>query len=158
MTDQQNACYTFEAALELAVDMENTAFQNYLQGLRRVSHPGARDILRELALDELDHKHALERALVQGYVDDTHLLQADVPTMNLDYVLKPVELSQESGVREAIVYAMHLEKAALDFYRRMAKGCEGAPMAELFQKIAHDEARHLQRLEDTYEEHFLTEN
>lgn len=158
MVDHQNACYTFEAALELAVDMENTAFQNYLQGLRQVKHPAARDILRELAYEELEHKHALERALVQGYVDNTHALKSDVPTMNLDYVLKPVELSQDSGVREAVAYAMRLEKAALDFYRKMARGCEGAPMAELFLQIAHDEARHLQRLEDLYEEHFLTEN
>jgi rubrerythrin len=30
-------------------------------------------------------------------------------------------------------------------------------MAALFTKIANDESRHLQALEDLYEEHFLTE-
>jgi rubrerythrin len=30
-------------------------------------------------------------------------------------------------------------------------------MAALFENIANDETRHLQSLEDIYEEHFLTE-
>jgi len=154
----ENVCYTFEAALEMAIGMENEGFRHYLSGLRKVGDRHARELLRELALDELEHKHALERALVEGSIDGEHALSSEVPTMNLDYVLKSEELSPQAGVREAIAYAIHLEKKSLDFYQKMTRGCEGAPMADVFRKIGNDESRHLQRLEDMYEEHFLAEN
>jgi len=156
--DDKRVCYTFEAALELAIDMENDSFRNYLAGVRMVKNQHAREILKEMALEELAHKQSLENALIIGAIDGEQSLQRPVPTMDLDYVLKPEELGPQAGVREAIAYAIHLEKQSLDFYRRMASGCEGAPMAKVFEQIGNDESRHLQKLEDMYEEHFLTEN
>lgn len=157
MTTQDQVCYTFEAAIEMAVKMEEEGFRNYLQAIRTVRHQGAKEVLKEAALDELEHKHSLEKALVEGEFEG-HALQNPVPTMNLDYTLKPTNLGANAGAREALVFAIHLEKGALEFYRSMAAGCSGAPMGNLFERIANDESRHLQALEDMYEEHFLTEN
>jgi rubrerythrin len=154
MANEQQVCYTFEAAIEMAVQMENEGFRNYLEAIRRVTNRAAKEILRDAALDELEHKHQLERALVEGHVEG-HALDRPVPTMNLDYVLEKKALGPEADARQALAYAIHLEKGALDFYRRMSQGCAGAPMAALFDKIANDESRHLQSLEDLYEEHFL---
>jgi rubrerythrin len=158
MPIQDSVCYTFEAALELAIEMENEGFRLYLHGIRLVKDRHAREVLREMALDELSHKHTLEKALVAGAIGNDQGLTASVPTMNLDYVLKSADLSPTAGVREAIAFAIHLEKKSVDFYHRMAQGCEGAPMAAVFLQIGNDESLHLQRLEDMYEEHFLTEN
>jgi bacterioferritin (cytochrome b1) len=155
---QAPVCYTFEAAIEMAIEMENEGFRHYLRGLLTVQDMAAREILKELALDELNHKYALEKSLVEGCVAEEHQLQKPVPTMNLDYVLKKTELAPGSGVREALAYGIHLEKNSVDFYARMASGCAGAPMGELFRKIGNDESRHLQQLEDLYEAHFLSEN
>jgi rubrerythrin len=113
-------------------------------------------VLKDAALDELDHKHQLERALVEGQVEG-HTLDQPMPTMNLDYILEKKELGPDADARQALAYAIHLEKGSLDFYRRMSQGCAGAPMAALFERIANDESRHLQALEDLYEKHFLTE-
>lgn len=157
MTTQDQVCYTFEAAIEMAVKLEEEGFRNYLQAIRTVKHQGAKEILKEAALDELEHKHALEKALVEGEVEG-HALKSPVPTMNLDYTLQTKTLGADAGAREALAFAIHLEKGALEFYRSMATGCAGAPMANLFERIANDESRHLQTLEDLYEEHFLTEN
>lgn len=151
-------CYTYEAALEMAIDMENESFRHYLRGLLTVRDKVARSLLREMALEELEHKYALEKALVEGSIEGAHTLEKPVPTMNLDYVLTRKELDPDSGPREVLAYAIHLEKNALDFYRRMAQGCAGAPMASLFERIGNDESLHLQKLEDMYEEHFLSEN
>lgn len=155
--NKAEVCFTFEAALDLAIAMENEGFRNYLTAIRLVKDRAAREILKDAALDELEHKLQLERALVAGQIDG-HTLGQPVPTMNLDYTLEKKPLRADSGAREALAYAIHLEKGALDFYRRMAAGCVGAPMATLFEKIGNDETRHLQQLEDLYEEHFLTEN
>ena len=157
MTQPEQACYTFEAALEMAVKMEEEGFRHYLGALRIVRDRAAQLILKDAALDELDHKYQLEKALVEGQIEG-HTLDAPVPTMNLDYVLEKKSLHPEADGRQALAYAIHLEKGSLDFYRRMASGCSGAPMGNLFERIANDESRHLQQLEDLYEEHFLTEN
>jgi rubrerythrin len=156
MNNQEQVCYTFEAAVEMAVQMENEGFRHYLQALRRVKNKAAREVLKDAALDELDHKHQLERALVEGQVEG-HTLDQPMPTMNLGYILEKKELGPDADARQALAYAIHLEKGSLDFYRRMSQGCAGAPMAVLFDRIANDESRHLQALEDLYEKHFLTE-
>jgi rubrerythrin len=78
--------------------------------------------------------------------------------MNLDAVLVKKELRPDSDAREALAYAIHLENGAILFYRRLAGICAGAPMGALMERLAADESRHLQQLEDLYEEHFMTEN
>ena len=158
MSEQGEVCYTFEAAIEMAIKMEDEGFRHYIEAIRKVQNKGAREILRDAALDELEHKHQLEKALVLGQMDGGEGLARSVPTMNLGYVLVQKELRPDSDAREALAYAIHLEKGSIDFYRRMSQGCAGAPMAKLFEQLLSDESRHLQSLEDMYEEHFMTEN
>ncbi len=158
MSNQGAVCYTFEAAIEMAVTMESEGFRHYLDAIRIVKSKAAKEILKDAALDELEHKHQLEKALLEGSMGTGEALARPVPTMNLDYVLAKKELRPDSDAREALAYAIHLEKGSIDFYQRMAKGCEGAPMASLFDHLLADESRHLQSLEDLYEEHFMTEN
>ncbi|SNB47454.1 ferritin family protein [Geobacter sp. DSM 9736] len=157
MAEQGDVCYTFEAAVEMAVQMEEEGFRHYLDALRKVENKNAREILRDAALDELEHKHQLEKALVDGHMKGEGELAKRVPTMNLGYVLAKKELKPDSDVREALAYAIHLETNSIDFYRRMSQGCAGAPMGNLFELLLADESRHLQSLEDMYEEHFLPE-
>lgn len=156
--DNDQVCYTFDAALEMAISMEEEGFRNYLYAIRQLTHKGAKDLLRENALDELDHKHQLEKALLDGRMDGCNDLDQPIPTMHLDYLFKKEELGPESGVREALIYAIHLEKGAVDFYGKVTSGCAGAPMGKLFAQLHQEESRHLQALEDLYEQHFMTEN
>ena len=158
MSEQGQVCYTFEAAVEMAVSMEEEGFRHYLEAIRKVTNKGAREILKDAALDELEHKHQLEKALVEGSMAGAAEMNRPVKTMNLNYVLAKKELSPGSDAREALAYAIHLETGSIDFYKRMSEGCAGAPMAALFERLLADESRHLQSLEDLYEEHFLTEN
>lgn len=158
MSEQGAVCYTFEAAVEMAIKMEEEGFRHYLGAIKKVKHKGAREMLKEAALDELEHKHSLEQALLEGQMEGAETLGKPISTMNLGYVLAKKELSPTSDTREALAYAIHLEKGSLDFYKRMAQGCAGAPMAGIFEKMLADEAKHLLQLEDLYEQHFMTEN
>jgi len=157
MSEHGEVCYTFEAAVEMAVKMEDEGFRHYLEAIRKVQAKAAREILRDAAFDELEHKHQLEKALVDGHMKGDGGMAKPVPTMNLNYVLAKKELKQDSDAREALAYAIHLETGSIDFYKRMAAGCAGAPMGNLFQQLLADESRHLQALEDLYEQHFLPE-
>jgi rubrerythrin len=155
---EDQVCYTFDGALEKAIEMEDEGFRHYLAAIRKVTNKGAREILRDNALDELEHKHQLEKSLLEGRMENNNILDQPVPTMHLDYVFKKQELGPNSGVREALLYAIHLEKGAVDFYSKVANGCAGAPMGNLFVQLCKEETRHLQALEDLYEQHFMTEN
>lgn len=153
-----DACYTFEAALEEALSREERAFRNYLQAIRIVENVNAREILRGFALDELEHKHALERALLDGRIGGNGGQDARPMTMGLDRIIKKKELRADSDIREVMAYALHLEKEAVEFYRSAARGCAGAPMAGLFALLQADEERHVQAIEEMYEARFLPEN
>jgi len=155
-TDQ--FCYTFDAAVEMAIRMEEEGFRTYLSAIRQLTNKAAKELLRDNALDELNHKHQLEKALLDGRMDGGEGFDQTIPTMHLDYIFKKQELGPQSGVREALIYAIHLEKGAVDFYGKVSDGCAGAPMGKLFAQLHKEESRHLQALEDLYEQHFMTEN
>jgi len=157
MSEQPDVCYTYEGALEMAITMESDGFRSYLEALRKVKSKAAKEILKEAALDELAHKYELEKSLIDGHITDG-TLDKPLPTMNLDAVLAKKELKPDSDAREALAYSIHLEQAAISFYRKMATACTGAPMGKLMERLVADESRHLQQLEDLYEEHFMTEN
>lgn len=157
MSELNDVCYTFEGALEMAISMENDGFRSYLDALRKVESRAARAILKEAALDELAHKYELEKALIDGHITEG-TLDKPLPTMNLDAVLAKKELRPDSDAREALAYAIHLENGAILFYKKMANACAGAPMGKLMERLVADESRHLQQLEDLYEQHFMTEN
>ena len=155
---ERDSCYTFDAAMELAIKMEEESFRHYLEAIRIVKNKNAREILRGFAIDELEHKHSIERALLDGRMGDERDMQRPVTTMGLDYVLIRKAPSPDSDIREVMAYAIHLENDAVDFYRRVSEGCAGAPMAGIFKMLLVDEHRHIQAIEDLYEANFLTNN
>lgn len=157
MNEEHAVCLTFDAALDKAIEMEECGFRNYLQTIRKLRNPQAREMLREVALEELAHKQHLEKALLDGALEKAEAAQP-VPVMNLAHFFGKKEIGPDANVREALAFAIHLEKEAVQFYRQVSEACSGAPMASLFAALLADESRHLRALENLYEEHFLTEN
>jgi len=155
---EKGVCYTYEAALEKAIEMEEQGFRNYLYAIDVVDDRQAKAILREAAIEELNHKQRLEMALLDGHDTNATDLQTEIPSLNLNYVFEQKEITPGADGRTALAYAIYLEQCAVDFYRRLMSGCEGAPMADLFKRLLADETRHLSNLEEFYERHFLTEN
>jgi rubrerythrin len=160
MTSQSNACFTFDAACDAAIEMETQIFQNFLQAVRIVKDKSANEILQEAASVRLGIKHKLEEAALKGGLDEQEVKGA-VPIMNLAESIRCCDLksiSADASNRKALSYAIQMSKEALEFYRSMADQCSGAPMAALFNTLGDDQTHYLQELEDTYEKHFLTES
>jgi len=155
---KKEVCYTLEVALEKSIVMEERAFRNFLHAILLIKDRQAKAILREAAKEELEHKHKLEMALLEGHDKNAFDLKKELPLMNLSYVFEQKTISAEANARESLAYAINLEEKEIDFYRALTHGCEDAPMAELFKGLLADETRHLQILEDFYEKYFLTEN
>jgi len=96
--ENDQVCYTFDAALEMAITMEEEGFRNYLAAIRLLTNKGAKDLLRENALDELDHKHQLEKALLDGRMDGGD----DLGCIAVDVSAGRVQLRQRNS-HDAIV-------------------------------------------------------
>lgn len=159
MTNQSKACFTFDAACDAAIETETQIYQNFLNAVRIVKDKAANEILQEAASVRLGIKHKLEEAALRGGLDEQEVKGA-VPIMNLAESIRCCDLHSigvDASNRKALAYAIQMSKDALEFYRSMTDQCTGAPMASLFNTLADDQTRYLQKLEDTYEEHFLTE-
>ena len=150
-------CYTLEAALEKAIEQEQRSFETYRQALKISKDPQARVVLKELALEELEHKYILEKALVGETVALHEKGEATGPTMNLTYFLADKPLSPDSSPQDVMVHAIHDEKREVDFFKQMSTQCAGVPMEDIFSKLYHEETIHLARLEETYEKLYMNQ-
>lgn len=157
MNETSHVCFTLEAALENAIEMENRIFADFLGAIQTVKSKAAKDILRDAALGKLAEKQLIEKALIEGSFENVDL-NSQVPTMNLDVHFGKETLAADADARESMAYAVHLVTQAVDYYKRMAAVCSNAPMSGVFTRISGDQTSLLQQLEDSYEEHFLTEN
>ena len=119
----------------------------------RVSHK--RMVLKELALEELEHKHILEKALFGETIALHEKGEATGTSMNLTYFLRQKPLDENSTPQDVMIYAIHDEKRAVDFYHQMSTRCAGAPMAEVFSSLQQQESIHLAKLEETYEKLYM---
>jgi len=157
MEHDTDTCLTFVAACMAAIEMENRIYRNYLEALRVVKNPGAREILQEAATEKLAYKHKLEQAALEGGLADM-VSPGPVSVMHLSLrCCDQHRIDADADSRKALAFAIRMAQDALTFYRDMASRCSGAPMAKIFTILGDEQTRHLQKLEDTFEEHFLPE-
>jgi rubrerythrin len=153
----EEVCYTREAALEMAVGMEGKGFEDYKKAYRIAKNALAKDMLKDLALDELKHKYILEKAFFEEWVSlhDSGIHHG--PDMKLALLFEDRELRESSTEQDVLLHAIHEEKRSADFYGKIAAQCSGAPMEAIFKRLAKDEEVHLSRLEDLYERIYMKE-
>jgi rubrerythrin len=149
--ENEEVCYTREVALEKAIEMEMKSFQTYKEAYLKIREPRVKDLVKDLALEELEHKYILEKA----YFEETVALHEEDakegPSMKLSLLLKEKALEDDADDQDVMIHAIHDEKRAVDYYKKMAEQCGGAPMEEMFKRLFQDEEAHLVRLEELYE-------
>ena len=151
----EEVCYTRERALEKAIEMEARSFDTYRKAYLDSKNRVAKDLLKDLALDELRHKYVLEKA----FFEETAMLHdsgvKEGPSMKFSLLFEERPLQKESTEQDVMLYAIHEEKRAVDYYKNMATQCGGGPMEEMYRRLAEDEEGHLARLEEVYESAYL---
>jgi rubrerythrin len=157
MKSHDNVCFTFDAACDAAIEMETSIFLDFLNAIRTVKDKAAIEILQDAATVRLGIKQKLEMAALKGGFEE-QVSQGPVPTMDLMiHYCDLHQITTDADNRKALAYSIQMSKDALQFYRGMTDRCSGAPMAALFTTLGDEQTKSLQQLEDTYEEHFLTE-
>ena len=154
----EDVCYTREVALEKAIEMEMNSFRVYRDAYLNARDLLAKDLLKDLALDELKHKYTLEKAIFEETVMLHDTGYSEGPTLNLNLPIVEEPLSESATAGDVIRYAIQDEKQTVVFYRGMAEQCKGTPMAATFNQLTQDEEDHLARLERLYEDVYMPGN
>jgi rubrerythrin len=154
---REEVCYTREVALEKAVEMETKSFESYRNSYFTIQDRRAKELVKELALDELEHRYILEKSFFEEIVALHEAGLSNGPSMKLTLMLQEKPLHPSASEQEVMIHAIHEEKRAVDFYSNMAQQCGGAPMEKIFERLGKDEEIHLARLEELYESIYMQE-
>jgi rubrerythrin len=153
----EEVCYTREGALENAIQMEAQSFEVYKNAYMTAKDKRAKSLLKEMALDELEHRYILEKAFFEETVALHDAGEKEGPSMKFSLLFEEKPLSESATEQDVYLFAIHEEKRAVDFYKNMAGQCGDAPMGNMYSKLQKDEEGHLSRLEELYESIYLKE-
>jgi rubrerythrin len=153
--ENEEVCYTREVALEKAIEMEMKSFQTYKEAYLKIREPHVKNLVKDLALEELTHKYILEKAYFEETVALHEENMKEGPSMKLSLLLMEKPLEDDADDQDVMIHAIHDEKRAVDFYKNLAVQCGGAPMEEMFKRLYQDEEAHLVRLEEMYESIYM---
>jgi rubrerythrin len=154
----EDVCYTREAALEKAIEMEMKSYEKFKSAYQKVKHQSVKALVKEIAQDELEHKFNLERAFFEESVALHDSGLSEGPSLRLTLMLEEKPLDLEATEQDVMINAIHEKKRIVDFYQKMNEQCSGAPMAAMFQKLGKEEHDHLIRLEEIYESTYMPDN
>ncbi len=147
--------FTPEQILNRAIGKEEEARMMYEIYADKVEDRQSKQLLRELAKEELGHKRALEK------IDPAKPGTFTAPQISSgefgEFFDRP-EISKEAGMQEVLRYAIAKEVDAFNFYDTMTKYTSDKDFLNLLNRLSSEEKRHKQKLERIYDEMFQPEN
>ena len=145
---------TIEQILREAIQGEADAYELYTSAVDLVRAEHIKELLGELAQEELGHKAALEKMLadpsrISGQV--AALQQADIVDYKIANHLVVHPLGPDSTFQDVCIFAAQKEQESHELYRDLASQNTGE-VADLLEAMAKDELRHKNLVEGWYEE------
>ena len=145
---------TIEQILREAIQGEADAYELYTNAVDMVRAEHIKELLGELAQEELGHKVALEKMLanpsqISGQV--AALQQADVVDYKIADHLVARPLGPDSTFQDVCIFAAQKEQESHQLYRDLASQNTGK-VGDLLAAMAKDELRHKNLVEGWYEE------
>lgn len=138
---------SFDDVLIFAISRETEAIQLYEALAKTVTRPETREILHNLAFDEMKHKMKLE-ALRDGAISIT---PEEIGGLNIPDDPDCTEPHNDMTYVELLLYAMNRERQSYQLYSHMAKVVEDEQTKELFRWLACQEEQHRLGLEIEYD-------
>ena len=151
--------YAMQDILRTAIQREIDAYALYTNTAEMVQAPHTKEMLKELAAQEVGHRNKLESLLagkVFGVLSETQ--QRRVTDLKITDYLVEVPLAPDSDLQDILIVAGKRENASHDLYASLAELAEEGDTAKLFRFLASEELTHKQRVESLYEELFYQDN
>jgi rubrerythrin len=145
--------------LRQAIRFEENAYEFYTNAVQTVERPHIREVLSDMAGEEVKHKERLQ-ALLAG--DTTRIIsvrkQGEIEDLKLAEYLVPRELDAGADLQDVLIVAMHREKSSHEFYTTMASIADDVDAKELFDFLAQQELVHKNKVETLYDQLVYQEN
>lgn len=141
--------------LDFAIGREQAAHDFYMDLAKKMEARGMKEIFVQFAGEELGHKAKLA-AIKEG----KRLLPSAEKVMNLKIAEYTVDVdpNEELDYQRALIVAMKREKSSYKLYSDLAASVDDEGLAQTFQALAQEEAKHKLRFEIEYDDAVLTEN
>lgn len=156
--EMEDVCFTREAGLAKALEMATNSFESYRGVFPRLKNQAARKLIKEIALQALEHKYTLEKAIFEETVALQETGFDPGPSLELTLMLEDRPLDDNATDQDILIYAIYDKKRLADFFQKMASQCGGAPMEAMFARMAKEAQGHLSCLEELYETVFMPDN
>lgn len=139
-------------SIEIALKMETDAVKFYTEASEKVSHPVGKKMFLTIAEDEKNHIKMIEE-VIKGL--DLTIKEANpiktVKTIFEDMKDKMMErIKAQSDDLEAFRIAMEMEKAGIEFYKKVQKEVNTEKEKKLFERLIFEEEQHHKIFSETY--------
>ena len=145
---------SLEEALKFARDKEQMACDLYTKFQAMVKSVAAKKLLEDLASQELGHKKMIENALASGNTLAIGGKRNIAEVSFSDYMLS-TDITADSSPQDVMTFAMKMEQAAYDLYMGLLDNYGGTELETLLSRLAREELKHKEILEEQYEKHFM---
>jgi rubrerythrin len=154
--DTENA---IRDVLRAAIQREIDAYTLYTSAASNVEDPQARDMLNDLAMQEVGHRAKLE-GLLEGKVFRvlSKRQQQQVEDLKITDYLVEVPLNDDSDLQDVLIVAGKREDASHNLYASLAQVAEDNETQNLFEFLANEELIHKRRVETLYDQIIYREN
>ena len=145
---------TVEEILKEAIHGEVQSYDLYTKAVDLVQAEHLKQLLRELAQEELGHKGSLERMLAdptQLRWQVSELQAAPIEDYKIGDHLLARPLAPDSTFQDVCIFASKKEQESYELYRDLATQSSGE-VRDLLEAMAKDELRHKNLVEGWYEE------
>lgn len=142
-----------EGIIQRAIQVEEDAYRFYTTVSEMVELPHVKDMLNELASEEVKHKEKLEELLAgdTGQIIAAQQSQKIQDLKLADYLVAP-PLDADATIQDVLLIAMQREKNAHEFYNLMAGLATSEAIKDLFQFLSQEELGHKNKVEILYED------
>ena len=145
---------TVEEILEEAIQGEVESYELYTNAVNLVQTEHIKEMLRELAQEELGHKVSLEQMLAspsQLRWQVGELQAAPIEDYKIGDHLVARPLGPDSTFQDVCIFASKKEQESHELYRELAAQSSGE-VRDLLEAMAKDELRHKNLVERWYED------
>ena len=134
--------------LEFAIFRENEAYNFFMALAARVKDANIRQLLEDLAAEELEHKAILEMEITKtGRTVSTELI---TPRDTEEYILSDSSLPIDMDYKDVLLLGMEKEDAAFRIFVNLIPKVHDEQSREVLMALAQEEVKHKLRFETEY--------
>lgn len=146
---------TIEEILLFAINSEQESVDFYSRLSAQVNNPEMKQIFRQYAHEEMNHKARLLEIRETGQME---VKTEKVNDLRISDYVVDVMPSPDMSYSDALVLAMKKEKAAFRLYLDLAERASDEGVKSVFLNLAQEESKHKLRFEVEYDQNVLKEN